>query len=140
MFADDIAGILPELRAHAESLMVDSCAVDRADGTTTLDPVTLEEVPNYASVLTDQACRVQRFRGQGQSDLVAGGINFGISALLLQLPLSARGVRRNDRVRTTAVAAISDPELVGTVAVVREDLTKTHATKRLLLCEEVDAT
>ena len=29
MLHDDIAAALPELRAHAESLMVDSCAIAR---------------------------------------------------------------------------------------------------------------
>ena len=48
MIHDDIAAALPELRAHAESLMVDSCTITRrrldGDGEPVreMDPVTLE--------------------------------------------------------------------------------------------------
>ena len=136
MLGEDVAAALPEFRAHAESLMVDECRIERQSGTT-LDPATLEVVPTYTPIAMEQKCRVQRFRGQGKSDVDAGGYDFGTAVLLLQVPLSVRGVRRDDRLTVTAVDPISDPELVGVVASIREDLTKTHGTKRLLLCEEV---
>ena len=136
MLGDDIAAVLPELRAHAESMMVDECTIERPDGTT-LDPVTLEQVDTFAPVLTGQRCRVQRYSGQGRNDSIIGGVEFGDAVLLLQLPLSALGVKRGDRVRITAVAPISDPALLGVTATVKADATKTHATKRTLMCEEV---
>lgn len=130
------ASVTARGRRAAESLMRDTCRIERQTGTA-LDPVTLEEVPTWAPVLTDQPCRVQRFRGQGQSDLTGGGYDFGAAAIMVQLPISARGVRRDDQVTITAVGEISDPDLIGVVASVREDLSKTHATKRTLMCQEV---
>ena len=54
MLGQDIAAALPELRAHAESLMVDTVRVDHQTGTT-VDPTTLEERVAQTSELTDPA-------------------------------------------------------------------------------------
>jgi hypothetical protein len=135
MLGWDVAAALPELRAQAESLMVDTVAVERQDGTT-LDPVTLEEVPAWTSVYSGKA-RVQRSGALSPRDDVAGGYEFPVGSLIVQAPLSAVGVVEGDRVTVTAVASVSDPDLVGVVATVKGNLAKTHATKRTLVCEEV---
>jgi hypothetical protein len=41
------------------------------------------------------------------------------------------------RVTVTEVAANTDPDLLGLVATVQANLTKTHPTKRTLVCEVV---
>ena len=135
MLADDVAAVLPELRAQAESLMQDECTVDRATGETTLDPVTLEEVPVFAPVYSGK-CRIQRADHQ-PSDIVSGQVEFGISTVFAQLPLSATGIKRGDVVTVTAIDPTTDPDLLGMVAAVRANMTKTHPTKRTLVCEEV---
>lgn len=140
MLGADIAAALPELRAHAESLMVDSATVRRIDpdNPTTTDPVTLEEVPNYVTVWSGP-CRVQRSGALSQQETSPGGYEFGVGSILAQLPLSATGIVRGDTLTVTAVGDISDPDLVGVVTTVQANLTKTHATKRTLVCEEVES-
>ena len=132
----DIAAALPRLRSQAESMMTDTVRVERATGTQTMDPDTLEMVDDYATVYEDRA-RVQRSGQLSPHESVAGEVEFGVNALMVQLPLSALGIRKNDRVTVTAVGPLSDPDLVGLVATVQANLTKTHATKRTLVCEEV---
>ena len=134
MIGQDVAAVLPELRRHAESLMQDTVRVDHQTGTT-VDPTTLEEVPVWATVHTGPA-RVQR-PGTQPSETVAGEIEFGVSTVLVQLPLSAAGIKRDHRVTVTAVGPESDPDLLGLVATVKANLTKSHPTKRTLVCEEV---
>jgi len=135
MLGEDIAAHLPELRAHAESLMVDTLTVQRQSGTT-IDADTLVEVPLVTTVHTGPG-RVQRPGALSPQDQVAVGFEFSVRAILAQLPLSATGILEGDRVTVTAIGPLTDPDLLGLVATVRANLTKTHPTKRTLVCEEV---
>lgn len=135
MLWDDIAAALPELRAHAVSMMRDIVIVERQTGTTT-DPVTLEETPTYSTIYSGGA-RVQRSGQLAPRDQVAGEVEFGLNALMIQAPLSAVGIRKGDRVTVTSVGIETDPDLLGLVATVQANLTKSHPTKRTLVCEEV---
>lgn len=132
---DEIAAALPKLRAQAESMMRDTILVEHQTGTTP-DPATLEEVPVYETVHTGKA-RVQRPGSIKPSERVAGEVEFGLSTILAQLPLSATGLQRGHRLTVTAVGPESDPDLLGLVATVQANLTKSHPTKRTLVCEEV---
>ena len=136
MLGEDIAAALPELRAHAESMMVDTVTVERQAGTT-LDPVTLEEVPAFVGVYAGPG-RVQRPGALSPNDAVVGGFEFDVRAVLAQLPLTATGILAGDRVTVAAIGATTDPDLLGLVATVQANLTKTHPTKRTLVCEEVE--
>ena len=131
-----LAETLAQGRAMAESLMRDTVLVERANGGVTTDPTTLEETPTYDSVLTGPG-RVQRSGQLTPQEQVAGEVEFGVNALIVQLPLSAEGIRKGDRVTVTAVGPMSDPDLLGLVATVQANLTKCHPTKRTLVCEEV---
>ena len=123
-------------RAAAESLMVDACTVRRPTGTTP-DPDTLEEVPTYEDIWSGQ-CRIQRSGALSPREVSgAAGYEFGIGTVLAQLPVASTGSRRGDVLEVTALAAESDPALLGLTATVMADMTKTHATKRTLICEEV---
>lgn len=130
----DVAAELPYLRAQAESLMVDTVLVQVATGETTIDPETLEEVPAFTDVYAGPA-RIQRPGSLSPRDDVVGDFEFNIEAILAQLPLSASGISYGMRLTVTAVSSISDPDLVGLVATVRANMTKTHPTKRTLVCE-----
>lgn len=121
-------------RALAETLMVDTCTVTRQSGTTT-DSVTLAETATYGPVWSGP-CRIQRGRGQIR-DVTGGGVEYGVGVIVAQLPIAAAGIRRGDRIEVTAVGGGTDPALAGLVATVQEDLSKTHATRRTLICEEV---
>lgn len=134
MLADDVAAELPFLRAQAESLMVDTVLVQVATGETTIDPDTLAEVPAFSDVYSGPA-RIQRPGSLSPRDDVAGAFEFNVEAVLAQLPLSAVGISYGMRLTVTAVGALSDPDLVGLVSTVRANLTKTHPSKRTLVCE-----
>lgn len=129
-----LEGALAGARAAAEAIMRDTVRIEHQTGTT-VDPGTLEEVPTYATVYESKA-RVQR-PGTQPSETVAGEIEFGVSTVLVQLPLTVAGVKRDHRVTVTALGAESDPDMLGLVATVKANLTKSHATKRTLVCEEV---
>jgi len=136
VIGDDLAAALPELRAQAESMMRDACTVKRPNGTT-LDPDTLEEVPAYLDVYAGP-CRVQRSGALSPREQSPGGYEFGVDSVLVQLPMMASaGIARGDVFTVTAVGDISDPDLLDVVATVQANLTKTHATKRTLICEQV---
>jgi hypothetical protein len=115
--------------------MVDTVLVEEQSGTT-LDPVTLAEVPAFTEVYAGPG-RIQRPGSLSPRDDVVGGVEFGIQAVLAQLPLSAAGIQPGMRVTVTAVGTSSDPDLLGLVATVQANLTKTHPTKRTLVCEVV---
>ena len=133
---DDLAAVLPELRAQAESMMRDTIRVERDNGGFTRDPVTLEDTPTFDTIY-DGSGRVQRSGQLSPHETVAGEVEFGVNALMVQLPLSALGIRKGDRVTVTAVGPVSDPDLLGLKATVQANLVKSHATKRTLVCEEV---
>ena len=135
MLADAIREVLPVLRAEAEAMMVDSCTVTRADGGTQMDPVTLEEVPTSTTVWSGK-CRVQRSGALSPREASgAAGFEFGIDSILVQLPVSATGIKRGDVL--TVTDANGDPDLLNVKATVQANMAKTHATKRTLVCEEV---
>lgn len=143
MIHDDIAAALPELRAHAESLMVDSCTITRrrldesGEPVRDMDPVTLELTDVWDEVYTGR-CRVQRPGAvMVGREPVVGGVEYSVETVHVQVPMTVLGVKADDRVTITATGAISDPDSVGMVLSVRVNQHKTHATKRTLVCEEV---
>jgi len=132
----DIAGALPELRAQAESMMTDAVRIEGLTGDVVRDPVTLEDTPEWATVHEGPA-RIQRTAQVSPSEQVAGEVEFGINAVIVQMPLAAVGIKKGHRVTVTALGPQSDPDLLGLTATVQANLTKTHPTKRTLVCEEV---
>lgn len=142
MIHDDIARVLPELQAHAESLMVDACRIERravdenGEPVRVMDPDTLAYVDSWETVYEGKA-RVQRPGSTSDHSAEAGEYQYGVESVLLQLPLAVTGIKRSHRATVTAVGPMSDPDLLGIVATVRANLTKTHSTKRVVICEEV---
>lgn len=140
MLGHDIAAALPELRAQAESMMVDTCRVRRLDTDTPSvpDPDTLALVPNYlADDIYAGPCRIQRPGALSPREQVSGGFEFDVRAVIAQLPLSATDIASGDHVEVTAIGPLTDPDLMGLVATVQANLAKTHPTKRTLVCQEV---
>jgi hypothetical protein len=116
--------------------MVDTVTVEHPTGATTTDPDSLAVVPVFVEVY-DGPGRVQRSGAMSPNENVAGGVEFGIGSPVVQLPLTATGIVKGDRVTVTAIGATTDPDLLGLVATVQANLAKTHPTKRTLVCEEV---
>lgn len=143
MFGEAIASALPLLRSEFETAMVDSCTITRQrldeDGepVEVMDPVTLELVPAVDDVWSG-VCRIQRpGTSVGSAEPVVGEHEFGVDAVHVQTPFVAAGIKRGDRVTVTAIGPLTDPDELGLVATVKANLTKTHATKRTLVCEVV---
>ena len=130
MIYDDVARVLPEMRAHSESLMRDTVRVMREG-----EPVTDDDgfVTTSSTLVYEGAAKWQRPSGWqrsqvGESDTAAGGIE-------LHLPFDASaGVRVGDVVECTASL---DPALVGRRFGVVDEFTKTLATARRFRVEVV---
>jgi hypothetical protein len=116
--------------------MVDTVTVERATGGVVTNPDTLVESPVFAEVYEGPG-RIQRSGALSPREDVTAGYEFGIGSLIAQLPITAAGIVKGDRVTVTAIGASTDPDLLGLVATVQANLTKTHPTKRTLVCEEV---
>lgn len=127
---DDVARVLPEMRAHSESLMRDTVRVMREG-----EPVTDDDgfVTTSSTLVYEGAAKWQRPSGWqrsqvGESDTAAGGIE-------LHLPFDASaGVRVGDVVECTASL---DSALVGRRFGVVDEFAKTLATSRRLRVEVV---
>lgn len=94
-------------RAAAESLMRDTCVVERR-GDDVTDPVTGEVTESWETLYAG-ACKVQGRTAQAANP-VAGGHAFTVEQLMIHLPVSA-GSMAGDR--ATVVTSNMDPDLVG---------------------------
>ena len=133
MIGDDIDAALPEMRAHAASLMRDGCRVERLAEGRTFDDATGEYAESWEPVYAG-ACRVQVAATQpDESD--TGGRGWVVTDAVVQLPVSGVDFRDNDRV--TITGCLHDPAMVGVVLTVTSREVKTHATMRRLHVSEV---
>ena len=131
MFAAAIVGALPELRAAAVSLMLDTCTVQAVTGVTT-DPLTGVDVPTYSTLYTGR-CRVQTFQPQ-ESNPEVGGATLTVQRYSVHVPVGAF-VPAIGQVVTITAAAL-DPNLAGRAFRVVALLHKTAATAYRLGVEE----
>ena len=130
MIYDDVGRVLPEMRAHAESLMRDTVRVMREG-----EPVTDDDgfVTTSSTLVYEGAAKWQSPSGWqrsqvGESDTAAGGIE-------LHLPFDASaGVRVGDVVECMASL---DSALVGRRFGVVDEFAKTLATARRFRVEVV---
>jgi len=93
-FGGDIAAALPELRAHAESLMTDTIRLEDVTGSAP-DPVTLEMVDTFETVYEGPG-RWQR-PDTVAAESVAGEVEFGLNRVTVQLPISVTVAARGQR-------------------------------------------
>lgn len=134
VISDDIVQALPEMRAQAESLMCDTVRIELR-GEVSVDPVTLQDIPVSWNVLYEGKARIQRRVSESRT-AVAGDLTVAVDAIEVQLPWTAPNIPRRAEVEVLAVSPLSSAE-VGMRLWVREDESKTHATKRTLACEAV---
>lgn len=135
--ADAIAATLPELRAHAESMMVDACTVTRASaGAPVVDNNSGTVTPAAPATIYSGPCRVQLPDAVEKAE-EAGGDALSVQAAIISLPIAgSESVAVGDVV--TVTGATFDAELSGVTYVVRGLHRKTHATSRRLRCEEAN--
>ena len=88
MLGDAVAAALPEMQAHAESMMRDECTVRRVTGVSP-DPLTGEDRPEYGPVLYEGKCRLKGPSSRRQSPAVGDDSTVVLSTFELHLPVSA---------------------------------------------------
>ena len=131
---DDLAAALPELRAAAESRMLDACTVRRAVGVT-VDDVGVT-TPDYSEPLYEGPCRVQTFEPQEYTPDVAVA-TVTTQRYAVHVPVGAYEPSIGDVVEIST--ATLDPHLAGREYRVVALLHKSQATAyRLGVLEIVD--
>ena len=86
--ADAIAATLPELRAHAESMMVDTCTVTRAStGAPVVDNNNGTVTPAAPATIYAGPCRVQ-LPDAVEKAAEAGGDALSVQAAIISLPVA----------------------------------------------------
>lgn len=118
-------------RIAAESLMVDTCIIDRPG-----EPVTDDDgvvSPSYTPVYSGP-CKVQQTLAQSSSP-EAGGAVFTVQGARVDLPVGVGPVATGDRVRM--VTAASNPDLVGNVYRLVELFEKSWQTAQRTRVEEL---
>jgi hypothetical protein len=129
----EVAYALPTFRTAAESLMVDTVTITRADGPSTFDDA-LGTVTEATVEVYDGKARITQDRAVNENDAGAGRTVETIRREL-QIPIAAPRVEVDDIVTVTSSA--HDPDLVGRVLRVAALHNKTHATARRVAIEEV---
>jgi hypothetical protein len=137
MLGDAITAALPELRAHAESLMVDTCTVTRASsGAPVVDNNNGTVTPAAPRTIYSGPCRVQ-VPDAAEKIEEAGGDALSVQAAIISLPVAgSEAVAVGDVV--TVTSATFDADLAEVDYVVRGLHRKSHATARRLRCEETN--
>lgn len=118
--------LLSDGRAMAESLMVDTCRIERRSGSTA-GTRPGETVATYTLVYEGR-CRFQ-LAGLATRQVSAGQQTVTVGRVELQLPVTVIDVDEDDRV--TSLTSV-DPALPGRKFRVQDAPAKTHATKRVL--------
>jgi hypothetical protein len=129
---DDVTGALPFLREQAESLMVDSCTVQRSSGTVT-NPDTGVVYPNLTTIYTGK-CKIQKTVSQ-PANPEAGEHQFTLQDSRWDTPVTAGPFLVGDVVTVTASAM--DAQLVGCSFRVVETFHKSAATAQRVRVVEV---
>lgn len=136
MIGDDIAAALPEMRAMAESLMTDECAITRAGvGVGTYDPVTNQVTPPPPILVYSGKCRIQRQQITSDTPTVAADV-LVVAQHIVSIPVGSASVELEDRIEITGSA--SDSANIGRRFTARSPLHKSQATALRIQCEEVE--
>ena len=133
MIADDIAAALPELRAQAESMMVDACLITTA-GAPTWDDATGTYTPGSPTTVYEGKCRVRNANPAPQGT-DAGETVWAVDLIVVSLPLvGSEAVADGHEVTFTAA---QDPALLTVRAVVQAGHVQTYSTARRVPCQVV---
>ncbi len=135
MLGDDLSAALVELRAHAESMMRDTCTITRAGERGAWDEATGTYAENTPVPIYNGKCRVRNAAANPQlAD--AGEAAWSADLVYIHLPVdSSSAVRTGDLVVITASA--HDSGRVGLSAYVSGEHVQTMSTARRLPCRVV---
>ena len=95
MIGDVIAATLPLLRANAESLMTDTCTIDRQSGTTWSE-AEQKSVPVWTVVAADVPCHIDEASTESRALLTDELIT--PERPLIKIPVTVSGVQPDDRI------------------------------------------
>lgn len=124
----DIAAELPELRAHAESLMTDSCVITGPGGAPTWDDATGTYTPAAAPTVYSGKCRLRMPRTTGAATEV-GDAGWAVDDGVWSLPIT--GSEAVARGHVAVVSLGSDP-LASVTVTVQATHAQTDSTARRL--------
>jgi hypothetical protein len=133
----DIAAVLPELRAQAESRMTDTCRITRpGDGEPVMNPDTGQyedpspvEVYGPATAPYFGKCRIPVTNGSSSFTRNGGADqSFGVGEYPLDVPALTDGIEAGQTV--TYLTAPDNPALVGMVFGLTEPLLASQSTKQ----------
>lgn len=134
MIGEILAGMVPFLREQAESLMLETCTVQRP-GAPVTDPNTGSVTPSLTLIYAGK-CKVQQSMAQS-SNPTAGSHSFTVQSTRWDTPVSAGPFLVDDVV--TMTSGTLDPQLIGRVYRVVELFHKSGATAQRVRVEEVTA-
>jgi len=127
------ASVLAMGRTAAAAGMTDTCTITRVTGTST-NPANGVITPTVATIYTGP-CRFQELLAFSRDASPTPDAPEVMRSRVLQLPVAtSAGVRQGDDVRCDT--CLNDPDLVGTLMVVRDESGKSEATVRRLGVEE----
>ena len=130
MIGSIVEATLPLMRAHAESLMLDRCRVDRAS--TSWSEAEQKTVTTWATVVPEGPCNIDDPAG-GRPELVTDGV-VTRSEPSVYLPWTVAGVRPDDRVTITALGPSTSPGLAGAVLWVSAFEVESQAVEAVATC------
>lgn len=133
MIADEIASVLPQLQAQAESLMVDTCTITREGEGWVVDPDTGREVPAPPTTVYEGKCKVQTYEPHERTPDVGGSTEV-IQRYHVHVPVTAGPFEVGDVVTITSGA--NDPTTSGRTFRVAGLHEKTWQTAQRLLVDE----
>lgn len=133
MIGDALAAALPMMRAQAESLMVDACAIERASGTL-WDETTQKSATAWTQVALSP-CHFDAEPATARS--LATDEVVSQRSPSVRLPHTVVGVKPDDRVTITMVGPESDSAHLGAVVWVTQVATDSHPVERVVECRWV---
>lgn len=137
-FGADLAAVLPEMRAHAESRMTSLCEI-REPATVTRDRETGEATTVPGELIYDGPCYVRATGSSAVTEQVAGGQDVTTRPYMLRIPASAVA---GARVTTGMVATLSvsaDPWLVDRpLTVVMNELGDNMTARRITVLDHLE--
>lgn len=133
-FGQELAEALVELRALAESRMVDTCVVEYATGRKVQNEETGKEELEYAARFASK-CRVKDM-GFADSDSDVGGRREATGATQVHLPWNMPRVFTDDRITITAIGSSTPDRMLGKIYYVGTDHDHSQATAMRLNVKE----
>jgi hypothetical protein len=136
MLADDVAWVLPDLRAEAEAWMPSTCTIRARDGDWTTDPDTGEATQAPGSTVYSGRCRVRPAGREAQPQQVGGAEAF-VFDYLVSIPFGAEGSANVREGMPCTIDSSPDPALAGVELEIQKVDRGEHISARRLACNEV---